>query len=491
MLRVWRRNPFGWLRSVSTIIDTDARGRNTHYVIDNYQGEESDIVLVSLTRSNSTRDIGFMFAPERLNVLLSRARDALIMIGNGETFSTAKKGGELWTRFLTMLRKDGHIYDGLPTRCERHSAKTALLKIPADFDEYCPDGGCSEPWYVLYYWQQLLSPNLCHDSTSMLNCGVHQCPSKCHQLYDHSKMTCEAVMEVICPNNHKRTYRCHQPPPSTCGKCLKAAELADKKKQKDFEKQQKRDGELREHAKRIAELDAEIEAEQEQQKDRELARQRADAIAQKQKDLADAKSRAARKAAQASKSPPNAQATPAPPRQAGGPAQPPLRAPTPTQIAAPQPATPAPHSEPQPLSQPAPRPPTPRLSTENNDPPPLPPSKAEQEWQRQKDIDGADNEHIDAIMTMTGLEKVKEQVLRIKAKIDTSLRQGTSVKDERFNIALLGNPGTGTSAKSTFPLLRELTVRQVRQRLRDTTPNSWLPSTCYLGTVSSKQLGLA
>ncbi|KAE9387283.1 hypothetical protein BT96DRAFT_1005277 [Gymnopus androsaceus JB14] len=48
--------------------------------IDNYQGEESDIITASLTRSNSNRDIGFMSAPEQLNVLLSRARDGLIMI---------------------------------------------------------------------------------------------------------------------------------------------------------------------------------------------------------------------------------------------------------------------------------------------------------------------------------------------------------------------------------------------------------------------------
>lgn len=268
-------------------------------------------------------------------------------------------------------------------------------------------------------------------------------------------MTCEAVMEDACPNNHKRTYRCHQPPPSTCSKCQKAAELADKKKQKDFERQQKRDEVLREHAKRIAELDAEIEAEQELQKDRELARQRADAIAQKQKDLADAKARAARKAAQATKPPPAQVATPAPPAQVDSAPQPPLSSGS-TQVAAPEPSAPPSRSEPHPQapSQSAQRPPTPRLSTENNDPPPLPPSKSEQEWQRQKDIEGADNEHIDAIMAMTGLEKVKEQVLRIKAKIDTSQRQGTSVKDERFNVALLGNPGTGMSIQHSMQLIK-------------------------------------
>lgn len=46
-------------------------------------------------------------------------------------------------------------------------------------------------------------------------------------------------------------------------------------------------------------------------------------------------------------------------------------------------------------------------------------------------------------MGMIGLEDVKSQVLRIKAKVDLSLRQGTDVKGDRFNIALLGNPGTG------------------------------------------------
>lgn len=53
--------------------------------IDNHQGEESDIVIVSLTRSNWNRDIGFMAASQRLNTLLSPARDILIMVGNANT----------------------------------------------------------------------------------------------------------------------------------------------------------------------------------------------------------------------------------------------------------------------------------------------------------------------------------------------------------------------------------------------------------------------
>ncbi|KAI0339375.1 ATPases of the AAA+ class [Trametopsis cervina] len=71
------------------------------------------------------------------------------------------------------------------------------------------------------------------------------------------------------------------------------------------------------------------------------------------------------------------------------------------------------------------------------------PSPSEAEWQRQKDEDGTSNDGVDAIMAMIGLEGVKAQVLRIKAKIDISKRQGTSLQKERFNIALLGNSGTG------------------------------------------------
>lgn len=64
--------------------------------LDNYQGEESDIVVASLSRSNDHHDIGFMSSPQRLNVLLSRARNALILIGNATTFLDARKGKELW-----------------------------------------------------------------------------------------------------------------------------------------------------------------------------------------------------------------------------------------------------------------------------------------------------------------------------------------------------------------------------------------------------------
>lgn len=87
-----------------------------------------------------------MSSPERLNVMLSRARNALIMIGDAETFMGSRKGSELWKRFMSLLKAEHRIFDGFPVKCERHPNRKALLGRPEQFDEHCPDGGCSEPW---------------------------------------------------------------------------------------------------------------------------------------------------------------------------------------------------------------------------------------------------------------------------------------------------------------------------------------------------------
>lgn len=114
--------------------------------IDNYQGEESKIIIACLTRSNDVGDIGFMSAPQRVNVLLSRARDALIMIGNADTFMASRKGKDVWVPLMEQLKGSGHVYEGFPVKCEQHPDRTALITAKEQFDSVCPDGGCSESW---------------------------------------------------------------------------------------------------------------------------------------------------------------------------------------------------------------------------------------------------------------------------------------------------------------------------------------------------------
>jgi hypothetical protein len=59
------------------------------HTVDSFQGNQADVVIVSLVRNN-TKDapggLGFLNRPERLNVLLSRAERLLVIVGCWEFF---------------------------------------------------------------------------------------------------------------------------------------------------------------------------------------------------------------------------------------------------------------------------------------------------------------------------------------------------------------------------------------------------------------------
>ncbi|TDQ11440.1 AAA domain-containing protein [Pedobacter metabolipauper] len=55
--------------------------------IDSFQGQERDIVYLSLTRSNAERSIGFLADIRRMNVAMTRAKQKLVVIGDSTTLS--------------------------------------------------------------------------------------------------------------------------------------------------------------------------------------------------------------------------------------------------------------------------------------------------------------------------------------------------------------------------------------------------------------------
>ncbi|MEZ0539778.1 AAA domain-containing protein [Fibrella arboris] len=56
--------------------------------IDSFQGQERDIVYISMTRSNDRGDIGFLSDIRRMNVAMTRARKKLIIIGDSGTLAS-------------------------------------------------------------------------------------------------------------------------------------------------------------------------------------------------------------------------------------------------------------------------------------------------------------------------------------------------------------------------------------------------------------------
>jgi len=59
--------------------------------VDSFQGKECPVIILSFTRSNPYKNIGFVDDANRLNVAMSRARKKLILIGDTATFTNRAK----------------------------------------------------------------------------------------------------------------------------------------------------------------------------------------------------------------------------------------------------------------------------------------------------------------------------------------------------------------------------------------------------------------
>jgi regulator of nonsense transcripts 1 len=67
------------------------------FTIDSFQGRESDLVVFSTVRCNTECDIGFLGDERRLNVMWTRAKLALIIVGDRKTLTSKS---DLWRRAI-------------------------------------------------------------------------------------------------------------------------------------------------------------------------------------------------------------------------------------------------------------------------------------------------------------------------------------------------------------------------------------------------------
>ncbi|XP_050411923.2 NFX1-type zinc finger-containing protein 1 [Patella vulgata] len=162
--------------------------------VDNYQGEENEIVILSLVRNNKERDVGFLKTDNRVCVALSRAKKGLYVMGN---FDILRHKSPLWNEIITTLERHGEIGQTLVLKCPNHpKGKGIKINTPDDFDK-AASGGCQK---------------ICK---SRLDCG-HACELQCHLIdLEHRDYTCRKP----CPKTCEEGHRCHLMCFQGCKKC--------------------------------------------------------------------------------------------------------------------------------------------------------------------------------------------------------------------------------------------------------------------------------
>jgi hypothetical protein len=152
--------------------------------IDHFQGEENEIILLSLVRTNK---IGFVKEENRICVALSRAKKGFYCIGN---FNFLNRQSPLLERIVQSLTDTNFVGDSLSLQCKTHKNITEILS-PEDFSKV-KEGGCSE---------------MCGHR---LKCG-HICPSLCHPNEDiHNDECKKQCSKIICKNGHQCPLACYK-----------------------------------------------------------------------------------------------------------------------------------------------------------------------------------------------------------------------------------------------------------------------------------------
>ena len=74
--------------------------------VDGFQGQERDVIVISLVRSNDEGQIGFLRDLRRMNVAITRARMKVIILGNRQTLTRHPFYRQLWQYVERLKMKD-------------------------------------------------------------------------------------------------------------------------------------------------------------------------------------------------------------------------------------------------------------------------------------------------------------------------------------------------------------------------------------------------
>ena len=164
--------------------------------IDNYQGEENDVVILSTVRSRGK--LGFMKNRNRINVAISRAHNGFYVFGNASLMMDS----DHWSAIIDVFKKRQAIGTSFPViSCSEHDGLMTLVQSPKDFQEV---------------------PHCQHVCTETLGCG-HICHQLCHPLEMHAdgRVTCSE----LCGRNLPCGHTCKDPCGKRCGPCQQELEM--------------------------------------------------------------------------------------------------------------------------------------------------------------------------------------------------------------------------------------------------------------------------
>ncbi|KAH9499459.1 NFX1-type zinc finger-containing protein 1 [Bulinus truncatus] len=183
--------------------------------VDNYQGEENDIILLSLVRSNADNDIGFLKANNRICVALSRAKMGLFVIGN---FMGISQTSKLMETIVSLAKQYNYIKDSLSVTCSQHKSGETLIREAKDFSKV-PEGGCKQPCGIRLSCGHSCK-RICHTDDPDHKSAVctEPCQNKCDTCHHHcggdhtceSHTQCSSPLEKTLPAcGHKQMVPCH------------------------------------------------------------------------------------------------------------------------------------------------------------------------------------------------------------------------------------------------------------------------------------------
>ncbi len=83
--------------------------------VDGFQGQERDVIVISLVRDNADGHIGFLRDLRRMNVAMTRARMKLIIVGNAQTLSRHK----FYRALIDHIKEKGDFIEAAPITASR------------------------------------------------------------------------------------------------------------------------------------------------------------------------------------------------------------------------------------------------------------------------------------------------------------------------------------------------------------------------------------